>query len=416
MEENEEKNEEKAEAEASDTAGGSESCDGAVTPTTRGEDEEQDRPTAPLMKREGELPKADSEPILGLRFPMANVILRMRRPRLGMRMAGIAVAVFLLLLAVLLAVAAVGRGEGAETTGEVTTAPDNPSPTETGSPEVDLYRFDPALIPSGHIGFHPMDLSGASSEWDNRTAEVLDSAAILAAFTDRYPEAAERIELNADQPLVLILHTHTTEGYSLEGAISWDGTGDFARSEDGASGVGAVGAVLAERLRANGIPTVHCVLFHDRDAEGNVSNAGSYARAAETIAHYRALYPSIRYVFDLHRDVIFDESGNAIRPVASVGGEAVAQVAAVAGVVNGEENAHLAMLLLVTDALNESMTLARTAVVKDLPLLADSAEFALTFEVGSAANSPSEAKRAAVYLGDALAEIIYRVEGGTRGE
>ena len=115
---------------------------------------------------------------------------------------------------------------------------------------MDLYRFDPTQIPSGHIGFRPMDLSSASSEWENQTAQGLDSAAILSDFNARYPETAERIAQDADQPLVLILHTHTTEGYSAEGAISWDGTGDFARSEDGESGVRAVGAVLASALAA----------------------------------------------------------------------------------------------------------------------------------------------------------------------
>ena len=430
MEENERKNEAEDEAKRatqseseaeSQNETGAESQAGDLPLRTNEQTDgahESDTPDAPLVKTADALPKADSEPILGLRFPEASMSLRARRPRIGFRMAGVAVAVFFLLLAVLLAIATVGkRGSGTETTGSGTTAaPESNAPSETAPIEMDLYRFDPTQIPSGHIGFRPMDLSSASSEWENQTAQGLDSAAILSDFNARYPETAERIAQDADQPLVLILHTHTTEGYSAEGAISWDGTGDFARSEDGENGVGAVGAVLAERLRANGIPTVHCVLSHDRDADGSVSNAGSYARAAETIAHYRALYPSIRYVFDLHRDVVFDESGNAIRPIASVGGEAVAQVMAVAGVADGGETDHLAMLLLVTDALNASGALARTAVVKDSPLHTDLSEFSLTFEIGSAANSLAEAKRAAVYLGDALAEIIYRVEGGTRGE
>ena len=430
MEENERKNEAEDEAKCASQCDGTGECEGTGEnvpqhgePTWKDSerigDEKQEKSSAEtLVKAEHGLPKADSEPILGLRFPEASVTLRTRRPRIGIRMAGVAAAVFFLLLAVLLAISAVGkRGTGAETTGTVTaTAPESNAPTETAPIEMDLYRFDPSQIPSGHIGFRPMDLASTSSEWENQTALALDSAAILSDFNTRYPETAERIEQDADQPLVLILHTHTTEGYSAEGAISWDGTGDFARSEDGESGVRAVGAVLADRLRRNGIPTVHCVLSHDRDAEGNVSNAGSYARAAETIQHYRALYPSIRYVFDLHRDVVFDESGNAIRPIASVGGEAVAEVRAVAGVADGKGTDHLAMLLRVTDALRKSGALARTAVVKDAPLHADLADFSLTFEIGSAANSLSEAKRAAVYLGDALAEIIYHVEGGARGE
>ena len=380
---------------------------------------EADASKSAVTEKGSGLPKTVVEPIRGLDAD-SNVSVRMRRPQIPFRMVGIAIAVVLLTVAVLLAVMAVEhakKGSPSETTGENTAESESVTTSdETESPEKNLYAFDPAAIPEGAIGFRPMDLSGKTGTWENRSDRSFDTDALMTAFASAYPALDGAVAIDKSRPLVLILHTHTTEGYSADGAIAWDGTGEFARTQNGEESVLAVGKVLADHLTAAGIPALHCVVFHDIDENGTVTNAGSYDRACETISHYRALYPTIRYVIDLHRDVVFDESGYAIRPITAVGEDVCAQIQPVVG--NGasaeatEQN--LAFALQLAKSLNEKGALARPALLKDSPLHSGEAEFSLSFEIGSAANCLSEAKCAAKVLAESLSDWIFRIEAAKK--
>ena len=278
-------------------------------------------------------------------------------------------------------------------------------PTASGN----IYDFDYSKVPDGESAVIPMDLSLTSygnSYIYNSTGYSPNAKALLAAklsFSD------DLIYLSsADEPLVLILHTHATESYLPDGAISYRDTGgEMARSEDVSESVVAVGEVMAKVLNENGIPTLHCTLLHDK-----LQYKDSYARAEETIKQYLARYPSIKLVIDLHRDAVIKSTGEIVRPVTSVNSEPTAQVMCVVGsdwsgnrCDNWENN--LALALQLRERLNSKYTaLCRPTYLRSSTYNQELAPYSLLLEVGACGNSLSEAKRAAALVASELASII----------
>ena len=331
-------------------------------------------------------------------------------------------AVCLLLLFVAAAVFAVKRpvaatdetettGEGMETDRESTESFADDTSASTASsveqPEEDFYFYNPNDVKEGYLGVRPMDLSGGGVR--NETALTLDVGALSNAFVG---EAA--VDLHA--PLVLILHTHSTEGYLGEGQTAVSVGSTVGRSSDREQNVLAVGQVLKDTLIACGIPTLHCEIAHDR-VDGSDTYVGAYDRANETVQRYLALYPSIRYVIDLHRDAVFDGNGDVVRPIAVVDGEAVAQVLMVVGSGDGvDHEGNLALALALQSELNHGDAgICRQILLRPSSYRQDYAPYALLLEIGSVGNSLDEAKRAALLVANALAELI-RGERGERGE
>jgi stage II sporulation protein P len=211
------------------------------------------------------------------------------------------------------------------------------------------------------------------------------------------------------EPLVLILHTHSMESYQPSGATYIEGiVGDVTYSDDAEQNMLAVGKTLANRLQSHGIGTIHCTIVHDVPTLG-----GAYDRSAETVKYYLKEYPSIRYVIDLHRDAVTGENGEIVRAVWGEGEESVAQVMAVVGsdangtdFPNWEDN--LAFALQLREALNaEGQGICRPVYLRNASFHQELAPCSILLEIGTSGNSVDEAKRAAEMVGDALANFIY---------
>ncbi len=218
----------------------------------------------------------------------------------------------------------------------------------------------------------------------------------------------EVLNLKKD-PLVLILHTHGTEAYSNG---EWCETDYNFRSDDINENVVAVGEAMYETLLSNGIPSIHCTVMHDKDSYIN-----SYSRAAETIKNYLAEYPTIKYVFDIHRDAIAKPNGDIIRPVTyDKYGNSVAQVMSVVGTdflgashPNWRDNLSLATSLqLQLDNICENI--ARPINIRSAAFNEQYSKGSLLLEIGSSGNTLEEAKNAAVILGEAIAQIIITTD------
>jgi len=205
--------------------------------------------------------------------------------------------------------------------------------------------------------------------------------------------------------LVLILHTHTSESYLPPATSYVQGTvGDLIYSEDVTKNLLSVGARLCEVLNENGISALHCSMVHDADGR-----RGSYARSAETIQRYLSEYPSIEYVIDLHRDLVIAPNGDIVRSEGKHGEESVAQVAAIVGSDEGNDfwQSNLALALQLQKQLNaDGNRIARPTVLQSGTLNQELAKFSLHLEIGTAANSPKEAERAAELVGEALIGLI----------
>lgn len=229
----------------------------------------------------------------------------------------------------------------------------------------------------------------SESRWDSR------------AFDSSSEVSEEDIE-----PLVLIYHTHGTESFAPEGASAVK-RGENLRDADIEKNIVAVGKVMSDMLNDAGIPTLHCETMHDL-----ASYRDSYNLSADTIRKCLARYPSIKYVFDVHRDAIITSSGDQIKPVCNVNGRLSAQVMLLVG--TDEKGAdHPDWTTNLSIAAEWQRRVSETAPNLMRPINLRGASFneqyapgSLLIEVGSAGNTLSEAKYAAKQLTDSLIEMI----------
>ncbi len=286
--------------------------------------------------------------------------------------------------------------------------PDTPSANDPAS----IYDFDYSKIPEGETAIIPMDLSLSSQGADyiyNSTGYSPDTKALLAAD---FTSSDKPVYISgSNEPLVLIIHTHGTEGYSENGAISYlDNGGEIARSENTSENVVAVGAVMAEVLNKKGIPTLHCTVMHDR-----IQYKDAYSRAEETIKQYLKKYPSIKLVIDVHRDAVVKSTGELVRPVTTVNSKPAAQLMCVVGSDFGGEACpswqnNLSLALKLRDALNKKYgNLCRPAYLRSSTYNQELSPFSLLLEVGACGNSLEEAKTAASLAAEELVSLIKKM-------
>ena len=276
--------------------------------------------------------------------------------------------------------------------------------TDTVAPETDEEEDDTdEVVPEGAIPVRTVDLTYPSLGREyihNETAYRPNVEMLLAVDVSRKSEG--------DKPLVLILHTHTSESYLPAGTtFLTDAPGDVTYSVDASENVLAVGEVLCRVLNEKGITAIHSTVMHD-----DPTLSGSYDRSAATVRNYLETYPSIEYVIDLHRDAIMTADGAYVRAAAEEGEGAVAQVMAVVGS-DGNGTAHeawennLALALQLREKLNTNgASVCRPVSLRNASFHQELAKHAILLEIGTGGNSVEEAKRAAVLVGEALAELI----------
>ncbi|MBR6514562.1 MAG: stage II sporulation protein P [Clostridia bacterium] len=243
---------------------------------------------------------------------------------------------------------------------------------------------------------------------DSDSGMSVDTELLLSSA---YPKALSQGGIShistKQQPLVLIVHTHATEAFTEEGVDTYTAQTTF-RSSDKSKNMVAVGRVMAQVLNERGIPTLHCEILHD---EGDYN--GAYDNSLATVKKYLEQYPSIKYVFDLHRDAIIRENGEAVKPVCNIDQKKTAQVMILVGTNAGgadhsmwmENNMNLAVKLQY-ELTEEYTGIARPINLRKLSFHQQYAPGSLLFEIGSCANTLEEAKNAAKYLGNAIADVI----------
>ncbi len=297
-----------------------------------------------------------------------------------------------------------------DTVNETVDTNEKEPPTEnapTDEPEKSIYDFDLTVLPEGSMPIIPTDLSMPTDDrfyLSNETPYNPDLASLLARDNAVAVWKGEGVQ---KAPLVLIIHTHATEAYSEDGALWYDADTVAPRTEDITKNVVAVGSVMAEVFRDEGIPTLHCTILHDKEAYKD-----SYNRAAATIKSYLEKYPSIKYVFDVHRDSLIREDGEKLRPIAEIDGRAAAQVMSVVGTdykgaphADWESNLSLAAKLLCR--LDESYTsLSRRINLRGASFNQQYTSGSLLLEIGSCGNSLEEAKFSAELVAKELSKII----------
>ena len=258
-----------------------------------------------------------------------------------------------------------------------------------------------------------IDMSSGAAEGEVlvRDTDSSQSVDVRSLLCSPYPAALRNDGISkvstGTEPLVLILHTHATESFAEEGTDFYASDTSF-RSTDTSKNMVAVGRVMAEILNQRGIPTLHCETLHDAEDYN-----ASYDNSLATVKKYLSEYPSIKYVFDLHRDAMIRESGEALKPVRDINGRPTAQVMTLVGTDSGgaqhplwqENNMNLAVKLQYA-LTSEYNGMARPINLRKLSFHQQYAPGSLLFEIGSCANTLEEAKNAAANLGNAIADVI----------
>jgi len=275
-----------------------------------------------------------------------------------------------------------------------------------------LYAFRPSVTKAGEHPIIPIDLSVKNEyglAFSNETSLKINLSDYLAApaFAQSLNVIKSENESDDFAPIVLIVHTHGTESYAPAGAVTYS-TSDNARSKDKTKNVVAVGAVMADYFNSVGIPTIHCEEMLDEE-----SYRDAYTKEAETIKAYIKKYPSIKYVFDVHRDSVIGSNYEKYRPVTVIGGKTVAQFMCVVGTNfkgadhDGWENCLALAVKLQALLWQRSSSLVRRISLRGASYNQQYAEYAsLLFEIGSCGNTLDEAKRCARIVAEELSHLI----------
>ncbi len=235
----------------------------------------------------------------------------------------------------------------------------------------------------------------------NETDYAPDLAALLAE--------GPGLRIGAEEPQVLIVHTHTSEAYTPSDGCRYEAS-DSMRTQDPNYSVIRVGDVLASKLEDAGLS-----VLHDRTVNDYPSYTGAYGRSGEAVRAALADHPSIRVVIDLHRDAMCADDVVYKTAAALPDGESCAQVMFVVGTdgtglehPDWRENLKLAVYL--QDAVETAHpTLTRPIWLVNERYNQHLCPGMLLIEVGSSGNTLPEAIRAAELLGGAMGDALMKL-------
>ena len=271
-----------------------------------------------------------------------------------------------------------------------TTAPEPGPPEETVS-------VTPAREPQ-QLTFSPEE--GLLPEITYACAARPDVEALLAQRLDwSLPDGTA--------PAVLILHSHTTEAYTPDGADTYEASSPY-RTLDEHQNMLCLGALVARRLEEAGIGVIHDRTLHDYPDYNS-----AYGNSADSIGEILADNPSIRLILDLHRDAAETAYGQMVTEC-SIGAQRAAQLMIVVGTGEAgqenpgwEENLSLGLKLQVLLE-RENPGICRPLRLSQYRYNQHLGDKALLIEIGAAGNTLREAELAA----EALARAVIRLKNG----
>jgi len=212
---------------------------------------------------------------------------------------------------------------------------------------------------------------------------------------------------DATEPVVLIIHTHGTESY-LPDEVNYYTENDTFRSTDINKNVVSVGKVISDELNKAGIMTIHDTTMYDE-----ASYNAAYTNSRNAVKKWLAEYPSIKCVIDVHRDAIVTADGKNIKPLVNIDGTDTAQLMLVVGT-NEAGAAHPDWKTNFSFAacLQQKANIQFPRLMRPLNLRRASFNQQLCqgfflLEVGSCANTITEARSAALLFAKVFADTYY---------
>ncbi|MCR5653046.1 MAG: stage II sporulation protein P [Ruminococcus sp.] len=212
---------------------------------------------------------------------------------------------------------------------------------------------------------------------------------------------------NTSDVQVLIYHTHTSESY-LDCDVGYYYSDFYPRTSDTRYNVTRVGEAIAESLRKEGIGVVHDTTSHDDTYNG------SYDRSYQTVQNYLKKYPKIKVTLDIHRDSIGSDEYK-VKPTFSYKGKKGAQIMIMSGYdpdgeygfPDWEYNLRFA-LRLQKSCEDNYRGMTRPVDFGEFVYNMNVNTGSLLIEVGTEANTLSEAEYSGKLLGKALAKVLQK--------
>jgi len=223
------------------------------------------------------------------------------------------------------------------------------------------------------------------------------------------PLEAAAAAAQAEQPRVLIYHTHTWEAYEMTDSARYTPTETW-RTKEEAHNMVRVGEELARQLEARGFFVVH-----DKTAFEPPTLSSAYTRSLEMLKSRLEDGETYDYILDVHRDA-YSGDRNGANSVTDSDGTRCAYVMMLVGKGTGTTGAgfderpdwpkNLELAQAITDAMNALETgIAREVKIKTGRFNQHVSTGALLVEVGNNKNTLEEALSACPVIAEALLEV-----------
>ena len=212
--------------------------------------------------------------------------------------------------------------------------------------------------------------------------------------------------ITENKPAILIYHTHTTETYELLDRSFYTNERNI-RSDNPKENMVRVGEEICKVLEKNGYKTIHDKTIYDESING------AYERSRANISRIIKDNPSIQIVLDIHRGAIYQKDNSKIKTVTEINGRKAAQIMLISGCEDGNVTdfpnwqKNLTFALNLQEKLkNDNKTLVQPLMFCSRKYNMDLVPCALSIEIGTDANTLSEAVYSAELFADSLSELL----------
>lgn len=260
----------------------------------------------------------------------------------------------------------------------------------------------------GKISQQDYSRKNATAEYDNILLRntTLDKNINIDNYINRNVVA----NINKNQPAVLIYHTHTSESYELLDRDFYTNERSI-RSDNKKETVVRVGEEICKVLNEYGYKTIHITDTFD------AQYSGAYERSREKVSEVLKNNPSIQIVLDIHRDSIYQKDGTRIKTTAQIEDKKVAQIMITTGCETGnvtnfpnwEKNLTFA-LRLQKQLSNDNPEIVRPLMFSSRKYNMDLLPCALSVDIGTDANTLTEAVYSAQYFAESLSKLLKEFE------
>ena len=224
---------------------------------------------------------------------------------------------------------------------------------------------------------------------------------------DDFLKKCGNIKLESNKkPQILIVHTHGSESYTQSERYKYSPS-DYARCQDTRFNVVRVGEELYKELTKKGFNVIH-----DKSINDYPSYNQSYNKTLAKIEKHLKENPTIKCVFDVHRDAIMYDDETKLKLTKTINGEKASQIMIVCGSDDsGLENPNWRENLGFALKIQKQMEKMYPGLMRPVNLRKERFNMhqttgSLIFEFGTHGNTLDEALASVKYLAEGISKVL----------